>query len=70
SVLIPISNPLQYPELQQIQLCNEQSAEIHRSERLLWNPFKAVAKAWRSVWRGIKNTADKLHLSLFYLSQD
>jgi hypothetical protein len=19
-----------------------------------WNPFKAVAKAWRSVWRGIK----------------
>jgi hypothetical protein len=26
---------LQYPELQQILLCNEQSAEIHRSERLL-----------------------------------
>ncbi len=19
-----------------------------------WNPFKAVAKAWRSVWRGVK----------------
>jgi hypothetical protein len=20
----------------------------------LWNPFKAVAKAWRGLWRGIK----------------